>query len=160
MRSQGVYAACVEHVSLKPVGFSHISVDMTWKFLELWEEAETIPFFNVHSDRTYLTVPYQHFLLSSTFIHWVIPRWTRSLRFGSTRLGLRVRVKPLDGHGRGRPWGRAQPAAHRPRGGAGQLPRGAAAAALRGRWTELYGEPKRGEAEGEGPGGSKWNHLT
>ena len=30
--------------------------------------------FNVHSDRTYLTVPYQHFLLSSTFIHWVIPR--------------------------------------------------------------------------------------
>ena len=35
MRSQGVYAACVEHVSLKPVGFSHISVDMTWKFLEL-----------------------------------------------------------------------------------------------------------------------------
>eukprot|EP00434_Breviolum_minutum_P033008 symbB.v1.2.029200.t1/scaffold3170.1/size62039/4 len=46
--------------------------------------------------------------------------------------------------------GRAQPAAHRPRGGAGQLPRGAAAAALRGRWTELYGEPKRGEAEGEG----------
>ena len=35
MRSQGVYAACVKHVSLKPVGFSHISVDMTWKFLEL-----------------------------------------------------------------------------------------------------------------------------
>lgn len=35
MRSQGVYAACEKHVSLKPVGFSHISVDMSWKFLEL-----------------------------------------------------------------------------------------------------------------------------